>query len=252
MDTFWGGATTEKAQQLTECAARTGARVVAVSSMDVYQHCVDAGVADGSGMVSLAVDAVPLREDSRRRVGPYPGGGPHHDNVAMEDAIQAAGCDAVFLRPGTIYGPVAWTREWTLVCQIALGDRRLLLADGGTQLFHRVAVERVGRAMSAAVDQQPDGVWACNVVDPIDWDYSGLARRIGEILGWAWNPQKVEFGATDHPWQVGHPVLGSDQRLRDVLGVSADQPDPDDALRETVQWLWEHRSEVLKAESHSP
>ena len=250
VDTFWGGATPAKARQLAGCATRSGTRVVAVSSMDVYQHCVDAGVADGGRMLSLSVDPIPLGEDSRRRVGPYSGGGPDHDNVAMEDALQGAGCAAVALRPGTIYGPHPSVREWTLVRQIALGVHRLLLPERGTQLFHRVAVDRVGRAVAAAVEQEPEGLWACNVVDPVDWDYSGLARRVGDILEWAWDPERVEFSATDHPWQVGHPVLASDRRLRDILGVEIDQPDPDNALRETVDWLWEHRREILEAEAN--
>ncbi len=38
IDTFPGGATAEKGQQLARCAGRIGARVVAVSSMDVYQQ----------------------------------------------------------------------------------------------------------------------------------------------------------------------------------------------------------------------
>jgi nucleoside-diphosphate-sugar epimerase len=249
VDTFPGGATAEKGEQLAACAARTGARVVAISSMDVYQHGVDSGVADGAGMLALAVDPIPLRENARRRVGPYPGGSPAHDNVAMEDALEAAGCAATVLRPGAIYGPHPSTREWTLVRRVALGDRNLPLPDGGVQLFHRVAVDRLAEAILAAADRPPDGLWACNVVDPVDWDYSGLARRIGEILNWEWEPQKVPFDKADHPWQTGHPMLGSDRRLRDTLGIGADQPDPDDALRETVEWLWDHLDEILANET---
>ena len=47
VDTFAGGATAAKARQLGELAGRARAgRIVAVSSMDVYRHCVDAGVDD--------------------------------------------------------------------------------------------------------------------------------------------------------------------------------------------------------------
>jgi nucleoside-diphosphate-sugar epimerase len=116
-------------------------------------------------------------------------------------------------------------------------------------LFHRVAVDRVAGAIVAAAERRTDGSWACNVVDPVDWDYSGLARRIGEILGWEWEPEKLPFEAADHPWQTGHAVLGSDRRLRDDLGVQADQPDPDSALRETIEWLWERREGILKNEA---
>jgi nucleoside-diphosphate-sugar epimerase len=249
VDTFPGGATAAKAEELAGCAARTDARVVAISSMDVYQHGVDSGVADGTGMLAMAVDPIPLAEDARRRVRPYPGGSPAHDNVAMEDALEAAGCAAILLRPGAIYGPHPSTREWALVRRIALGERRLPLPDGGVQLFHRVALERVARAILAATERPQVGPWPCNVVDPVDWDYSALARRIAAILDWEWEPQKVPFGAADHPWQTGHPMLGSDRRLRDALGVDADQPDPDDALSETVEWLWEHREEILADET---
>lgn len=197
IDTFPGGATAAKAEQLNGCAERTGARIVAISSMDIYQHGVDSGVADGSGMLAMSVDPIPLSEDARRRSGPYPGGGPEHDNVAMEAVLERAGLPAVLLRPGAIYGPHRTTREWTLVRQIALGDRRLPLPDGDVQLFHRVALERLARAIAAAVDLAPDGPWACNVVDPTDWDYSGLARLIGEILAWEWEPRRVAF---DQVW----------------------------------------------------
>ncbi len=249
IDTFPGGATAEKGGQLAACAARTGARVIAISSMDVYQHGVDAGVANGDGMLAMAVDPIPLDEDARRRVGPYPGGSASHDNVAMEDALESAGCQATLLRPGAIYGPHPSTREWTIARRIAVGDRRLPLPDGGVQLFHRVAVDRLAGAILAAAERSPRGSWACNVVDPVDWDYSGLARRIGEILDWEWEPLKVPFERADHPWQTGHPVLGSDRRLRDSLGVQADDPDPDSALRETIEWLWAHREEILADEA---
>jgi nucleoside-diphosphate-sugar epimerase len=249
VDTFPGGASAEKATQLAACAARTGARVVAISSVDVYQHGVDSGIGDGGGLLAMSVEPIPLPEDARRRVGPYPGASPGHDNVAMEDALAAAGCPATLLRPGAIYGPHPTAREWSLVRRIALDDHELPLPDGGTQLFHRVAIDRVSRAILAAAERPADELWACNVVDPYDRDYSGLARLIGEILDWEWKPRKVPFEEADHPWQVGHPMLASDRRLRDVLGVGPDQPDPDDALRETVAWLWEHREELLAGEA---
>jgi nucleoside-diphosphate-sugar epimerase len=249
VDTFPGGATAEKGAQLAGCAARTGAPVVAISSMDVYQHGVDSGVADGGEMLAMCVDPIPLGEDSRRRVGPYPGGSPAHDNVAMEEALERAGSPATVLRPGAIYGPHPTTREWTLVRRVALGDHDLPLPDGGVQLFHRVALDRVARAILAAVERPPGELWACNVVDPVDWDHSGLARRIGEILDWEWEPRRVPFDEDIHPWQTGHPVLGSDRRLRDTLGVEPDQPEPETALRETVEWLWEHREEILADEA---
>jgi nucleoside-diphosphate-sugar epimerase len=249
VDTFPGGATAAKGTQLAACAARTGAHPVAISSVDVYQHGVDSGMGDGSGLLALSVDPIPLREDARKRTAPYPGSAPGHDNVAMEDALARAGCPATVLRPGAIYGPHPTAREWNLVRRVALGDHDLPLPGGGVQLFHRVALDRVAAAIAAAVQRPTTDLWPCNVVDPTDRDHSGLARRIGEILDWEWQPRRVPFAEDVHPWQVGHPMLADDRRLRDDLGVGPDQPDPDDALRETVEWLWEHRADILAAEA---
>lgn len=250
VDTFPGGATARKGEQLAACAARTGARAVAISSVDVYQHGVDSGMGDGSGSLALTADPIPLTEDARRRAGPYPGAALGHDNVAMEDALARADCPVTLLRPGAIYGPHPTAREWTLVRKVALGERDLPLPDGGVQLFHRVAIDRLSRAIVAATARPTDGPWACNVVDPYDRDYSGLARRIGQILDWDWEPRRVPFSEDVHPWQTSHPILASDRRLREDLGVAPDQPAPDDALRETVEWLWQHREEILAGERH--
>jgi nucleoside-diphosphate-sugar epimerase len=239
VDTFPGGATAEKASELAGCAARSGAaRIVAVSSMDVYRHCVDAGMGDGSGAVALPAQTLPLDEDAPLRRAPYPGAPPGHDNVAMEAALRDAGT-VTALRPGAIYGPAPGMREWFLVEKVHRGERRLELPDGGVQLWHRVAVERVGHAIVAAVARAPEGFWACNVADPYDWTYAGLAGEIGALLDWEWEPVRVPFDAVDHPWQTLHPVLCDDRRLREVLGVT--EPDPRVALANTVRWLWDHR-----------
>jgi nucleoside-diphosphate-sugar epimerase len=242
IDTFHGGATAERAAATRDCATRSGAqRIIAVSSMDVYQHGVDAGLADGSGIVPFPRQGVPLDETAPLRRAPYPGGSARHDNVAMEAALHQAG-NVVALRPGAIYGPHRTAREWFLVRLIHQGVRRLDLPDGGAQIWHRVAVERVGRAIVAALEHAPDGFWACNVVDPYDWTYAGLAGRVAELLGWEWEPVRVSFSAADHPWQAAYPVLCSDRRLRDVLGVV--EPDPELALQETIDWLWANRDEL--------
>jgi hypothetical protein len=70
---------------------------------------------------------------------------------------------------------------------------------------------------------------------------------VAELLDWRWEPVTVPFGEVEHPWQTSHPVLCSDERIRHVLGVGSDEPDPLDALRETVEWLWNNYKE-----QHSP
>jgi nucleoside-diphosphate-sugar epimerase len=247
VDTFAGGASAAKAAELVACAERAGAgHLVAISSLDVYRHCVEAGLGDGSGAVALPAESLPLREDvSALRSAPYPGAHAGHDNAAMEAELRAfAGRGfagrVTALRPGTIYGPHPDTREEFIVAKVRRGERRLELPDGGVQLFHRVAVERVGRAVVAALDRAPSGFWVCNVVDPSDREYASLAGAIGRLLSWEWEPVRMPYEDSEHPWHVSHPVVASDERLRLVLGVV--EPDPDAALEECVRWLAERGS----------
>ena len=244
VDTFAGGATATKARRLGELAERCGARrIVAVSSMDVYRHCAVAGV-DDHAPLELPLDALPLPESAPRRSGPSPGGGTRHDNVAMEDALHGAEAITI-LRPGAIYGPYLHPRvfrEWYLVGKVARGERVLALPDGGTQVFHRVACERVGRAVAAAVERAPSGRWECNVGDPRDYSFGALAGLVAERLDWAWEPVDVPWQEGDHPWNVRHPVITDTARLRELLGVT--EPDPVAATIAQIEWLWEHRAEA--------
>jgi nucleoside-diphosphate-sugar epimerase len=244
VDTFAGGATSAKARLLGDVAEGCGAaRIVAVSSLDVYRHCAAAGV-DDHAPVELPLDALPLGEDAPRRTQPSPSRGAHHDNVAMENALHGAPAITV-LRPGAIYGPYLHPRvfrEWYLVGRVARGERQLPLPDGGTQLFHRVATDRVGRAIAAAVERAPNGRWECNVGDPFDFTFGALASLVARQLDWQWEPIPVPWAEGDHPWNVRHPVVADTTRLREVLGVI--DPDPVVATRAQIDWLWEHRVEA--------
>ena len=244
VDTFAGGATAEKAAELVAVAERAGVRqIIAVSSMDVYRHCADAGV-DGNPPADLPRNPLPLSEDHPRR-SPRPfSTAREHDNVAMEDAVKAAGRITV-LRPGAIYAPYDHPhvlREWYLVGKVARGDRRLLVPDGGTQIFNRVAVDRVGRAVVAAINHAPTGFWACNVADPSDFTFGGLAFLVAERLGWEWNLEPVGWAESDHPWNVRHPVIADTTRLQMTLGV--DEPNPLHATLAQIDWLWSNRTRL--------
>lgn len=237
VDTFAGGATYEKGAAAAACARRCGARLIAISSCDVYRYGVEAGL-HMMAPALLPSDPLPLDEDSPLRTAPF-FGVEDHDNVAMERALRDAAITTTALRPGAIYGKGdLLAREWPLVRRIKQGIRKLELPGGGVQFFHRVAVERVGLAILAAAERAPAGFWACNVVDPYDWTYAGLAREIGRILNWEWEPVAVSLAAARHPFQLASPLVVSDRRLREVLLVT--DPDPRDALEATVRWYWEH------------
>lgn len=245
VDTF-GGATAWKAEQLAGCAARAGAgHVVAISSMDVYGYLLDAGIGFGNPGAPVPRGPLPVHEDAPLRDGPYPGaqevaGGGVHDNVAMEAALHDAAPRVTALRPGAIYGPHPDSRERVLVEMARARQRVVQLPGGGDQLFHRVAVDRVGGAVAAALDRAPDGFWACNVGDPYDWTYGALAAEVGRLLDWEFEFEIVGPDDADHPWKGAHPVLCDTRRLEQVLGVT--DPDPREALAECVHWLWEHET----------
>ncbi len=244
VDTFAGGATAAKADELSALAQRAGAgHVVAVSSMDVYRHCANSAV-DGHEPAELPCDTLPLTEDSPLRTEASPVTGDTHDNAAMERALAGAPRLTV-LRPGAIYGPQRnerVLREWYLVGRVARGERRLPFPHGGTQLFHRVALDRVGRAVAAAVERAPAGRFECNVGDPRDLTYGGLARLVAERLDWSFEPEPVAWAECDHPWNARHPVIVDVSRLEQVLGVT--EPDPIEATLAQIDWLWERRAEL--------
>jgi nucleoside-diphosphate-sugar epimerase len=238
-------ATAASAKALLDCSRRAGAtRIVVVSSTDVYEYfVVGSGHEKAGGRAVLPAQALPITEDAPLRRAPYPWATPGHDNAAMELALAGRRQDEsiAVLRPGMIYGPGAAGREWTLVSRIRAGIRKLELPDGGAQFFARVAVERVGRAVIAAIEKAPVGWWPVNVVDPYGWTYAGLAGEVARLLNWKWEPVVVPWEAAAHPFKIQSPYFCSDRRLREVLGVT--EPDPTEALAATVAWLWEHGAE---------
>ena len=238
--------------QLMRAARASGARrIVVVSSTDVYDYFVTGSGYDvtakswasAAGRTVLPTQTLPVTEDAPLRSAPYPWAPPGHDNAAMERSLRRARSDEAIavLRPGMIYGPGVAGREWTSVCQIRAGIRRIKLPDGGAQFFSRVALDRVARAVVAASERAPDDFWPVNVVDPYGWTYAGLVGEIGRLLNWTWEPELVGWSDADHPYKIHSPYFCSDTRLRSVLEVT--EPDPREALAETVRWLWDHGAE---------
>lgn len=240
VDTFPGGATAAKARQLAALAAQANVgHLIVTSSIDVYRHAALSGV-DGFEPAVLPVDTLPLSEEHPRR----PPNDRDHDNVSMEDALAGAPRITI-LRPGAIYGPhnhAHLTREWYLVGKVVRGERALTLPNGGTQLFHRVALDRVGRAVANALDRGPDGMWACNVGDPYDLTFGGLAHLVATEFGHEWELSESNRADDPHPWNVRHPVVADTRRLTEVLQVH--DPDPLEATRAQLHWLLEHGSQL--------
>lgn len=124
IDSFFGGATAVKADELVRFAGRAGvARLVAISSTDVYRYCIEAGLNGGYGLTLLPTDSLPLTEDS-----PLQEPDPTqqvHDNVRMEDALRSSELYGTvsILRLRMVYGRFADTREAGLVAKVKAGKR---------------------------------------------------------------------------------------------------------------------------------
>jgi nucleoside-diphosphate-sugar epimerase len=249
IDTFAGGASAAKATELAHFARRVGlAQVVALSSMDVYRQAGEAGV-DGHVVAELPSGTLPISEQAALREPGSVANSEAHDNVAMEAELGGAE-RLTILRPGAIYGPHnqrAVLREWFLVGRVARRERRLGLPMDGTQIFHRVAIDRVGRAIAAATARAPAGTWACNVGDPELLTYGALARLVAERLDWEWElvPAAYPDPEFDHPWNVRHPVYARTRRLEAELEVL--EPEPVAATVRQIEWLWDHRDELERA-----
>ncbi|MGH2987863.1 MAG: hypothetical protein ACRDLO_14405 [Solirubrobacterales bacterium] len=197
-------------------------------------------------MAELPTGTLPIAEQAALREGGSVTHSKAHDNVAMEAALGGAE-RLTILRPGAIYGPHrqrAVLREWFLVGRVARRERRLGLPLGGTQIFHRVALDRVGRAIAAAIERAPAGTWACNVGDPGLLTYGALARLVAQQLDWEWDlvPAAYSDPEFDHPWNVRHPVYAATSRLEAELEVL--EPEPVMATVRQIEWLWEHRDEL--------
>jgi nucleoside-diphosphate-sugar epimerase len=118
------------------------------------------------------------------------------------------------------------------------GERGALLAPGGPA--ERARPEAIWTRSPAALDRAPVGTSPCNVGDPRDLTFGGLAALVAERLGWEWEIEDVAWSESDHPWNVRHPVVADTTRLQEQLGVR--EPDPLEATLAQIDWLWERRT----------
>ncbi len=246
IDTFAGGATAAKAAELGRIAERTGLQqLIAISSIDVYRQAAEAGI-DDHEVVELARGPIPIREDAPKREPHSTEAGAAHDNLLMEAALEGAP-RVTILRPGAIYGSHPHprvAREWFLVSKVAAGDRRLELPLGGTQLFHRVALDTCWRRDHRRDRASSSRMLGVQRLRPEAAHLRGArARSRGCARLGSGSSEPVEWQPdNDHPWGVRHPVVADTARLEQVLGVL--EPDPHSATVAQIEWLWANRESL--------
>jgi nucleoside-diphosphate-sugar epimerase len=147
---------------------------------------VDAYVYVSSG-AAYGAEAVPKREDETALA-------PCTDEQATDDspetygarkaegdrevfAAAAEGVDAVSVRPCVVYGPHDYTRRFDYWVQRVAANDRVLVPGDGTNLWHRVSVENVARALQVAAEEGVPGE-AYNVGD---WRLQTLRETVETV-----------------------------------------------------------------------
>jgi nucleoside-diphosphate-sugar epimerase len=211
-------------------------RFVMISSGDVY------AAFEAIERKSPALQPLPISEEAPLRSGPYPEwDGPDYDKIGAEQAAirawQAGRLPTVIVRYPGVYGqgPV---REWYWVKRIRDGRRRIIVPDGGLNIFHRGFTLNLAHAVTLALESgRPGRVY--NAGDDVQFNVRQLTDMIAQTMDHEWEVVSVPAEA----WPYGTPyslfrghLLYDTTRIRDELGYQ-DIVSPQEALRVTVEYL---------------
>jgi nucleoside-diphosphate-sugar epimerase len=219
------------ARHLVEALGDRAARVVIISSGDVY--------APGQ--------PIPLSEDAA--IGPPEpveiqayGEAVSYSKVAMEAVIGEAWAGqrfpATVLRLPAVYGPGSRVREWFFVKRVLDGRRRLALPDGGLHLFHRGYVEDVARAAVLALESPQAAGRTYNVGHENVLTMRGIAELVAQVMGYDWEIVSVPAAwlPPNNPFATAYPIVYDLGRIRAELGYR-DTVSLEEGMRRTVEWL---------------
>lgn len=210
-----------------------GTRVVAISSMDVYQ-------AYASLHRGLPIEAVPLDESAPRRAPEHWHiDRPEWEKVELEDVYLTAG--ATVLRLGAVYGPHDTQRRLELVLRRVRAGRTRIPVGAGTFLFSRVFVDDVADAVARVLTHDAPGE-AFNVCERRTWTYRRFVELILEAAGSDARLVTVPDSALPPDLlmtaSVRQHLLGDADKARQRLGW--EDTDPWEALVRTVEWDLAH------------
>ena len=241
----------EQARELVEVARAIAARVVAVSSMDVYRawgvlQCVESG----------PLASLPLTEDSPLRTtralyspesieamrGTFNWLDETYDKIAVEEAILAnAQVAGTVLRLPMVYGvqdPL--TRFLPIVKRIADGRSRIILsADYAAWRGPRGYRDNVAHAIALAALMDRSAGRIYNVCDEpcvteLEWQ-----TRIAKQANWGGKFVVLAREQTPKhlvvPGNLEQHVIASSERIRNELGYT-EPVDSDEAIRRTIAW----------------
>lgn len=228
--------TEEDARETVKTFRGLAARLVAVSSIDVYRaygrlHRTEPG----------PPDPVPLAEDAPLREKPSIEGA-RSDKPAVERVVMSdPRLPATVLRLPAVYGPGDFQRRlYPYARRITDGRRRILLDAGfaGWRFSHGY-VEDVARAVVLAIENDRAAGRIYNVAEAETPPRAEWIRRIGRATGWRFDvvtaprerlpPHLAEDLATEQHW------VADSSRIRDELGYRELVPEAE-GFRRTLGW----------------
>jgi len=197
-----------------------------------------------AGPPLAAAEDAPLRTD--------PEGGRFHLRMfqAEQSVLEhhrAGHYKTTHLRYPMLYGPRSpGSSDWCIVRRILDGRRRLIVADGGTQLESRAYAGNAAHAVLLAVDQpQTSAGQIYNVADERPLTMLQRVDLIAKALNHQWELVSM-------PWDLArsfHPVCRSrDHRVLDITKIRTELGYRDvvpvhEALPMAARWLVENRPE---------
>jgi len=153
-------------QYVLEAAAKSGARVVNVSTVAVYGPTADGDLTEASPR-NAAGDVYSESKLEAERL--------------CAEATRRDGIPAVSVQPTMVYGPFG--PAWTLRILNDLANWRVILVDGGRGLCNAVYVDDVvtGLILAATRDEAVGEVFLLAAAEPVTW--AEFYGRNGDILG---------------------------------------------------------------------
>ncbi len=239
-----------QAEQLVAVAQRLNARVVAISSMDVYRAW---GVLLGTEAGEL--ESIPITEDSAVRNGSrmYPPDvtaklktifswlDPNYDKVAVEEAVRSGGSVNTIIRLPMIYGPGdPLHRMYGVLKRIADARPAIILPDDhAAWRGPRGYLENVAHAIALAATS--DGAWGrtyhvCEepALPEIQWQKS-IAAQTGWVGRFVVMPRQKTPKHLIAPFNAAQHVVANCERIRTELGYN-EVVTREAAIRQTIEW----------------
>jgi len=247
-------ATYGRVRLLAEQLAGNCDHLVVVGGTPVYEGYLNPADQHPTGM------QLPVREtshplvspDDRRAAAGYRAAPVRRTEDAVFTLAEQGAFTATYLRYPTVYGPRnphPW--EWTVVKRVLDGRDWMILADDGRGIHSRAGARNAAHALLLAVDQ-PEAAAnkAYNVADEELVSIRQWAELVSAAAGRELPIRSLPGELASPGWAViafNYQATASCvldiSRIREDLGYRDVQP-LRDGLRETVEWMFEHREQL--------